>query len=302
MKGVVKGGRVDRRTFLQLGAGALLGSGLAGVGVPAAARGRAQKHLVCVWLQGGVDGLSLLPPLRDRAYHELRGRTAVPADRVIALGAGTNVGLHPAFAPLAPWIARGEVRGVVGVGITGIEGRSHARAEARLVETLRNAGARAAGVPAWELASLSLQLRLASEQIAAADEPEAVLVTVPGFDTHAAQSRRLEQAFAQVARDLSVFLTELGERFADTVVLVVSEQGRGLRENRRAGTDDGVAGAALLLGGALPPVGVLEAVGTAVPHGWPELAALVAAGEDALPVSIELAELLGSLGREVSRG
>lgn len=288
--------QLKRRRFLRLGAGALVGSGLALAGVPRFARAAAthRRHLVCVYLQGGADGLSLLPPLRDPAYAALRAQTAVPAGRVIALaGGGGALGLHPAFAPLAPLAERGELRAIAGIGMSGV-GSSHARAERKLFEALR-----ASSVP-WiveadeERAPSALSVRLAAvAEAIAADEPlPAVLLTVPGFDTHAAQARRLEQAFGQLARDLGDFVARLRSLFADTRVLVVSEFGRGLRENRRAGTEDGAAGAALLLGGRLSWPGIAE-------PGWLELGPLAASGADALPVAVELRDVLAAVEHEL---
>jgi uncharacterized protein (DUF1501 family) len=326
MRGELVSARLDRRRFLQLGAGALLGTHLAidhtcaraggavseanpaagwGPDGSAGGAGRAralpgeqkQSHLVCVYLQGGVDGLALLPPLRDRAYRQLRARTAVPADRALPLD--QHVGLHPAFVPLAPLIARGQLRGLTGVGASGAgAGGSHVRADARLHAELRRMTVR------WELAapthsalptiappSLRAQLATVAAAITAREPLAAVLLPVPGFDTHAAQARRLDHAFAQLATELAAFVAALGPRFADTRVLLISEQGRGLHDNRMAGTDDGDAGAALLLGGTLSP--------GAVNAPWPDLAELAANDVRGMPVQLELADLLAALDREL---
>ena len=307
--------RLDRRRFLQLGAGALLGTQLAidhadaraGADVSeanlAAGRTRAlpdnndQRHLICIYLQGGVDGLALLPPLRDRAYAALRPRTAVRADRALALAPDAGVGLHPAFAALAPQLARGQLRGLTALGTSGA-GRSHAHADKRLHAELRRMAVR------WELAapersalptiappSLRARLATVASAIAAREPLAAVLLPVPGFDTHAAQARRLERAFAQLGAELAELIAALGPSFDHTRVLVVSELGRSLRENRMAGTDDGEAGAGLLLGGAL------SSGGASAP--WPDLAALAARDASSVPVQLELADLLASLDREL---
>jgi len=331
--------RLDRRRFLQLGAGALLGTQLyTGEGTrPPRPAGRAvggpplrgaryarecagtharaadtsaanlavpaenqQNHLVCVYLQGGVDGLALLPPLGDRAYSALRPRTAVPADRALPLAPELGFGLHPALSALAPQLARGQLRGLTGLGSSGLS-RSHARAEAQLHAELRRMSVR------WELAapeqntlpalappSLRAQLATVAAAIAAREPLAAVLLPVPGFDTHAAQARRLERAFAQLGAELAEFIIALGPRFDRTRVLVVSELGRSLHENRMAGTDDGEAGAALLLGGSLSSVG--DGFASAP---WPELAPLAARDATGIPVQLPLADLLTALDREL---
>jgi uncharacterized protein (DUF1501 family) len=315
--------RLDRRRFLQLGAGALLGTQLAidrayaheGRAASAAkhapardadgcanrlrmARGlRDHSHLVCVYLQGGADGLALLPPLRDDAYLRLRPQTAVPPDRALPLAVEAGVGLHPAFAALAPQLARGQLRGLTGVGTAGAD-RSHARADARLHAELRRMAVR------WELAtpersalpaiappSLRARLATVAAAIGAGEPLAAVLLPVPGFDTHAAQARRLERAFAQLGEELAEFIAALGTSFAHTRVLVLSELGRGLHENRMAGTDDGEAGAALLLSGAQAAGGINAA--------WPALAPLAAEDAHGIPVQLPLAVLLAELDREL---
>ena len=62
--------------------------------------GDAQRALVVVFLRGGADGLSLVPPLADDGYHRARPRIAVkPADAVKLDG---FYGLHPLLKDLEP--------------------------------------------------------------------------------------------------------------------------------------------------------------------------------------------------------
>jgi uncharacterized protein (DUF1501 family) len=66
----------------------------------------ASKTLVFIFLRGAADGLSLVPPIGDRHYAELR-----PSIALSAPGSGPNAalkldamfGLHPALGPLKPW-------------------------------------------------------------------------------------------------------------------------------------------------------------------------------------------------------
>jgi uncharacterized protein (DUF1501 family) len=56
--------------------------------------------LVSVFLRGGADGLHLVPPVADDAYHRSRPSIAVSASDALRLD--DTFGLHPALAPLLP--------------------------------------------------------------------------------------------------------------------------------------------------------------------------------------------------------
>ena len=61
--------------------------------------GRGQEGpVVVVFLRGGADGLSLVPPVGDDDYHRERPRLAVPADAALRLDG--LFGLHPALRGL----------------------------------------------------------------------------------------------------------------------------------------------------------------------------------------------------------
>ena len=138
-----------RRRFLALGARTLAGAGLALGADPVLALGRAEgaagplsgagagiapgpiladgaadyRALVCVFLQGGMDGFSLLVPTGGAeygAYARSRGSLALDEGRLTSLatadGTAAGVGLHRAAAPLAPLFAEGRVGFVANVG------------------------------------------------------------------------------------------------------------------------------------------------------------------------------------------
>jgi uncharacterized protein (DUF1501 family) len=114
-----------RRALLRrsatLGAALGLGGPLA-AGLPRLAQAQAQagdyRALVCIFLYGGNDGTNTIVPMdatRYGAYSGVRGRLALPRDRLVALG-GSDFGLHPALAALAPVWAEAKLAPVFNVG------------------------------------------------------------------------------------------------------------------------------------------------------------------------------------------
>lgn len=106
----------NRRQFLSLGARTIAGAGLALGGNPywtlanAAndpGAGSDYRALVCLFLQGGSDGFSLMVPTDDAAYNEYaraRGGLSVARSDLLGIDSRTpnasSVGLHPSAAPL----------------------------------------------------------------------------------------------------------------------------------------------------------------------------------------------------------
>ncbi|MDC0710075.1 DUF1501 domain-containing protein [Stigmatella sp. ncwal1] len=86
-----------------------------------------RKVLLTLFLRGGADGLSLLPPVRDPDYHRLRPRLALGLPGTgddAALPLDDTFGLHPALAPLLPWWREGVLAAVPAVGLP-LPVRSH---------------------------------------------------------------------------------------------------------------------------------------------------------------------------------
>jgi uncharacterized protein (DUF1501 family) len=89
-------------------------------------------------------------------------------------------------------------------------------------------------------------------------------VDVGGWDTHVGQGAAtgyLASRFDELGRGLAAFADEIGETaWHDTVVVVVSEFGRTMRENGNRGTDHGHGSVYWVLGGSLaaPPVAGLQ--------------------------------------------
>lgn len=117
-------GPVARRTVLQgaaLGFGALLAESAApryAFGATATSR----DLLVVVFMRGGADGLSLVPPVADPAYLAARPRTRVTATEALALDG--RHGLHPGLPHLKSMYDARQLAVVVGAGNPGVT-RSH---------------------------------------------------------------------------------------------------------------------------------------------------------------------------------
>ncbi|CAN1491343.1 Protein of unknown function DUF1501 [Caulobacteraceae bacterium] len=96
-----------RRSLLAAAGG--LGLGVAFMGRAAFADDTAgRRKLITVLARGGMDGLSVSPPVGDPDYAALRGRIAIPADMALKLD-GT-FGLHPALAGVHALALKGQAR------------------------------------------------------------------------------------------------------------------------------------------------------------------------------------------------
>ncbi len=111
-----------RRSFLKSAGLGFLAFGLPpaflvrAAGAEQAARG---KVLVVVFQRGGMDGLNVVVPFKDRAYHKLRPNIAIAepasgAERAIDLDG--FYGLHPALAPLKSIYDKGHLAIVQAAG------------------------------------------------------------------------------------------------------------------------------------------------------------------------------------------
>jgi uncharacterized protein (DUF1501 family) len=85
--------------------------------------GDEQRTLVVVFLRGGADGLTLVPPVGDQGYYDARPTLAVPEGDILKLGE-TNCGLNPAFSSLYHIYQEGGLTVAPGVG-SNDDTRSH---------------------------------------------------------------------------------------------------------------------------------------------------------------------------------
>ena len=133
----------------------------------------------------------------------------------------------------------------------------------------------------------------AASLLARTDGPRIAVMESQGWDTHFGQHWRLARLFAQLSAGLMALKEGLGAHWRSTVVMVVSEFGRTAAENGSRGTDHGVRGLALLLGGAVK--------GGRVAGAWPGLTrTALYEGRDVRPTthyeSLFKAALIGHLG------
>ncbi|WP_238014039.1 DUF1501 domain-containing protein [Dactylosporangium sp. AC04546] len=118
-----------RRRLVQ-GAGfvgvAALGSQLVTSRVAFAAPEDNKGTLVVIFLRGGMDGLSVVAPVEDGNYRQMRPSIAIPA--AAAMPAGRGFGLHPAMEPLFKFWQSGQMAAVHAVASPDAS-RSHFQAQ-----------------------------------------------------------------------------------------------------------------------------------------------------------------------------
>lgn len=93
--------------------------------------------------------------------------------------------------------------------------------------------------------------KAAGQLLASPGGPRIAVFEADGWDTHFGQIFRLRQQLGELAAGLTAFKESLGPAWDKTAVIVLSEFGRTAAENGSRGTDHGVGGIALLLGGAV---------------------------------------------------
>ncbi|PIB92936.1 DUF1501 domain-containing protein [Caulobacter sp. FWC2] len=101
--------QLNRRSLLGLGASLGITVNFLGTQAFAASEGDlAKKKLVVVICRGGMDGLSVSPPVGDANYANLRGSIAMKPDQVLRLD--NTFGLHPELTTVHALALKGEAR------------------------------------------------------------------------------------------------------------------------------------------------------------------------------------------------
>lgn len=107
--------------------------------------------------------------------------------------------------------------------------------------------------------------RAAGELLGAAGGPRIAALEIYGWDTHVAQTPRLDRVLKQLDGGMQGLKEGLGPAWRQTAVLLMTEFGRTARVNGTKGTDHGTASVAFVLGGAV--------AGGRVTGQWPGLRA-----------------------------
>src|ERR1700722_3448248 len=120
---------ITRREFFKNGVAAVTMSFVVPrfVSDVARAQGAASRNVVILDLAGGNDGLSLLVPYNDAFYYSRRPTIAIPAGRVLQVGAdssGVALGLHPELTGLLDIFNQGRLGLIQRVGYAN-SSRSH---------------------------------------------------------------------------------------------------------------------------------------------------------------------------------
>ena len=92
---------------------------------------------------------------------------------------------------------------------------------------------------------------MAARLLAAPTGPRVAALELGGWDTHADQMRRLAGPLGQLDQGLLALKTGLGDVWARTAVLVITEFGRTARMNGTGGTDHGTGTVAFVAGGGV---------------------------------------------------
>lgn len=131
----------------------------------------------------------------------------------------------------------------------------------RLVSGRREAGMAGNATPGFEQRKSAAGLaREAALRMQAVDGPMVGLIDFNGFDTHATQGAAEgihATKLKQVDDVLKAFRETMGPRWADTLVLTVTEFGRTAAENGTTGTDHGWGSCILAAGGLVKTAGVV---------------------------------------------
>ena len=164
---------------------------------------------------------------------------------------------------------------------------------AKLLEESRRAAAEA--IPAPHFAEFGQRF---GRELAKRRDAALGFVAVGGFDTHSGQGAvkgYLADRLRETGQGLAGLLAGLGPAAADTVVVALGEFGRSARENAFGGTDNGLGGVMLVLGGPVaggriwgewPGLAGHRLAGgrdVAVGTDWRDVAAALAVGHLGLP-------------------
>lgn len=211
--------RYSRREILKRGAGALSALSFTG-SFPS---GLSPEELVIVKLSGGNDALNTVVPLLCGEYKRHRQSISISESELIELT--EEYGLHPALTEVARLYRKGDLALLLGVGFPAhTETSSHELSD----YFWKTGDLKADGFLDQDNPQFSLKCRY---------------IELEGFDTHRDQVSQQASALRELDRLIS------REYSSKKTIFVYSEFGRSLKENEDGGTDHGLGGLAMLIGG-----------------------------------------------------
>ncbi len=107
----------------------------------------------------------------------------------------------------------------------------------------------ASGLPAAGQGAFATLCASAAKLLSAPAGPRVAGMELEGWDTHSSQPTRIAAALEELDAGLVALKAGLGEAWAQTVVLVITEFGRTVRADGTLGTDHGTGTAAFVAGG-----------------------------------------------------
>lgn len=262
-----------RRTFLKKGMLAAMPLALpqlslAGL-LPWAGRGKA---VVLIHLAGGNDWYNTFIPFSDAAYYENRPSISIPERNVIKLN--EQIGLNSSLISLTDLYRNRSVL-ILNDFRCCHHDQSHYTAEQvwKAPEGLDTSWlerlGHATSIPVTSARELrtgnaspgfSDDLRNISSAIVSSDLNRVFTMKLDGFDTHQFQRNKHDILLNEFATGISGFVNDLEskKRFDDTLIVVWSEFGRSMSENRKRGTDHGESNSAIIFGKRLNMYGIQQ--------------------------------------------
>ena len=152
------------------------------------------------------------------------------------------------------------------------------------IEDLRGEPYRPAGGADYPAGEFGDGLQQIAQLIKARVGLEAVALDLDGWDSHIGATALMEPLMFRLAAGLAAFRRDLGELFAHTSVVVMTEFGRRVAENASLGTDHGRGSVMLVLGGGVQ--------GGRIAGDWPGLDPEVLEGPGDVPVANNYRDVL----------
>lgn len=262
----------DRRSFLMRFGAAALALRPASSVLASGASSVDRKLLVTILLRGGADALNIVVPHGEKLYYSLRPNIAIPRGAVIDLDG--FFGFHPLLAPLKPAFDARRLAVVHAVGTrraSVTHSEAHRNVVAELSHVFRDSSPtftdespdtvatmlrqRTGGVAAYPRTKLGRSLASLAGSIHAGAAPPSAHIEMDGWDHHVnevgttIEQGALASRVHDLAASLAAFDRDLGPGMSGVTVVIFSEFGRSVRENRSRGTGHGRASFLFVMGG-----------------------------------------------------